>query len=459
MPFRDRVDAGQQLAARLSDLKLASPVVLGLPRGGVPVAAEVARRLHAPLDVLIVRKLGCPWQPELGIGAIGEDGARVLNHELIAQLAVPEAQLEAVALRETAELERRVRAYRGTRPPIPVAGKLVLLVDDGLATGFTARTAIEVLRRRGVDRVVLAVPVAPADTVEALRGVADDVVCLAAPALFLAIGSWYADFRQTSDEEVRRLLAASAAGSAAAPDTATAPAEGLDPAREVEIAAGRVRLPGTLLVPARPVGVVVFAHGSGSSRFSPRNIAVAGQLQQVGLATLLFDLLTPDEALARGNVFDIALLAERLRVATAWLARQPEVAALPVGYFGASTGAAAALQAAADLGDAISAIVSRGGRPDLAGPSLATVSAPTLLIVGGRDDLVLELNRRAQQRMQCATRLAVIPDAGHLFEEPGALAAVGGLAADWFLSHVRAPEATPDRSQPRGTPAPRRDVG
>jgi len=181
---------------------------------------------------------------------------------------------------------------------------------------------------------------------------------------------------------------------------------------------------------------VLFAHGSGSSRHSPRNRSVAAVLDSAGLGTLLFDLLTTTEERDRANVFDIDLLAARLVDATAWLRRQPGVGDLPIGYFGASTGAAAALWAAAESNADIAAVVSRGGRPDLAGPRLAAVSAPTLLIAGGDDDVVLELNRRARAQLRCENQLAVVRGATHLFEEPGTLQAAAELARDWFTSHL-----------------------
>ena len=205
----------------------------------------------------------------------------------------------------------------------------------------------------------------------------------------------------------------------------------------VEIAIGPVRLPGELHVPPAAAGVVVFAHGSGSSRLSPRNLAVARVLGERGLGTLLFDLLTPDEADDRANVFDIELLAERLSAAAAWLGEREDAGGLRQGLFGASTGAAAALVAAALPGNSIAAVVSRGGRPDLAGQALEAVTAPTLLIVGGHDEAVLELNREAQAHLRCLSRLEVVPGATHLFEERGALERVAELAADWFVEHQR----------------------
>jgi putative phosphoribosyl transferase len=206
---------------------------------------------------------------------------------------------------------------------------------------------------------------------------------------------------------------------------------------DVVVDAGPVRLGGHLTLPEATAGLVVFAHGSGSSRHSRRNRYVAAELNRAGLGTLLFDLLTPAEEHDRANVFDIGLLAGRLADVTRWLRAQPDVGDLRVGYFGASTGAAAALWAAAEPDADIAAVVSRGGRPDLAGPRLPMVVAPTLLIVGGHDEVVLELNRRAQAHLRrCDSRLTVIPGATHLFEEPGTLRAAAEAAGGWFTLHV-----------------------
>jgi putative phosphoribosyl transferase len=206
------------------------------------------------------------------------------------------------------------------------------------------------------------------------------------------------------------------------------------PSKDVEI--GEIGLLGTLAAPAAAKGVVAFAHGSGSSRLSPRNRMVAGALQQAGFATLLFDLLTESEAEDRDNVFDIDLLGGRLLLATDWLLEEPSVDGLSIGYFGASTGAAAALVAAAEHPDRLTAVVSRGGRPDLAGSALPKVRVPTLLIVGDYDDVVIDLNRQAMARMTCPTELEIGPGATHLFEEPGCLDHVVALTIDWFARHV-----------------------
>ncbi|MEV4838424.1 alpha/beta hydrolase [Nonomuraea sp. NPDC049486] len=194
-------------------------------------------------------------------------------------------------------------------------------------------------------------------------------------------------------------------------------------------------LSGQLVVPDGARGVVLFAHGSGSSGRSPRNRYVAAALNEAGLGTLLFDLLTPEEEYDRANVFDIELLAGRLLTATERVREQSAAANLPLGYFGASTGAAAALSAAAEPDADVAAIVSRGGRPDLAGPRLASVRAPTLLIVGGHDEQVLELNREAQRELGGESRLEIVPGATHLFEEPGALDQVADLTGSWFVTH------------------------
>jgi len=211
--------------------------------------------------------------------------------------------------------------------------------------------------------------------------------------------------------------------------------------REVAIPANGASLAGNLTIPAGAKGVVLFAHGSGSSRHSPRNVWVASRLSRDGIATLLFDLLTPDEEArdlhTREHRFDIALLAQRLVHAARWLDAQPDLRELALGFFGASTGSAAALVAAAELGDRVRAIVSRGGRPDLAGAAtLARVTAPTLLIVGSLDDVVIDLNRKAEAHLRCERRLAIVPGASHLFEEPGTLAHVAALASEWLVESL-----------------------
>jgi uncharacterized protein (TIGR00369 family) len=239
MPFRNRSDAGRRLAGRLQFLRSEDVVVLGLPRGGVPVAAEVARALGAPLDVILVRKLGVPAQPELGLGAIGESGARVINPEVVQYAHVSEAEIAQVERKERAELQRRAQRFRGDVPHEPLAGRIAVIVDDGIATGSTARAACQVARALGAATVVLAVPVAPPSADTAMRGDADEVICLEMPERFLAIGEWYEDFAQTSDEEVVALLRAARAGPGA-------PAAGTGPGFDGGARAGYGLVPGAL---------------------------------------------------------------------------------------------------------------------------------------------------------------------------------------------------------------------
>jgi putative phosphoribosyl transferase len=323
VPFVDRVDAGRRLAERLRHLRGEDVVVLGLPRGGVSVAAEVARALDASLDVIVVRKLGVPSRPELAMGAVGEDGVLVVNERVVRGVHASEVEFAEVERREGEEVQRSARRFRGERAGLLLAGRTVLVVDDGVATGSTARAACRVARAQGAARVVLAVPVCRRDVAGALGDVVDEVVCLVAPEGFSAVGQFYADFRPTSDREVVELLRRGARRAMSVPADPPPPGgpinevDGIDGVdgvvdEEVEVVAGRAHLGGYLSVPAGARGLVVFVHGSGSSRHSPRNRYVAGVLQAAGLATLLFDLLTPREERDRATVFDIALLAGRL---------------------------------------------------------------------------------------------------------------------------------------------------
>ncbi|MEU6083559.1 phosphoribosyltransferase [Streptomyces sp. NPDC047108] len=447
--FTDRAEAGRMLAAELDRLRDENPVVLGLPRGGVPVAYEVARALGAPLDVILVRKLGVPSHRELGFGAIGEGGVRIVHEHIAALSRADDSALAAVEHAEETELRRQAERFRRGRDRLPLDGRTAVVIDDGIATGATASVACRVARAQGAEQVVLAVPVAPPDAADHLRAAVDELVCLSTPAAFFAVGEWYEDFSQTSDDEVVELLDRRAAdlGTRGADRSGAAPPPASGEV-EIPVPSDRVALPGDLVLPPGAGGIVVFAHGSGSSRHSPRNRAVAAALTEAGLGTLLFDLLTPEEERDRANVFDIETLARRLTEATRMVRREY---GLPIGYFGASTGAAAALWAAADdaatgaaaPGSAVPhepvfAVVSRGGRPDLAEQRLDAVRAPTLLIVGGRDETVVDLNRQARARLTCECRLEVVPGATHLFEEPGALETVCELARDWFLPHAKA---------------------
>lgn len=425
--FRDREEAGRRLARRLEHEDLDHPIVLALPRGGVPVAAPVGQALGADVVPFVARKIGAPGHPEFGIGAVAE-GDELVVSDAAAQLGISSDELEALADAERSEIVRRVEAYRQGRPLPRLEGRDVVLVDDGLATGVTAEAALRSVRRQHPRRLLFAAPVCAPDTAKRLEPLADDIVCLSAPEGFGAVGQWYENFAPTTDEEVVALVQ----GGQQNPS---------GEAREITVDVGPgATVVGDLAVPADTRGIVVFAHGSGSSRKSPRNQQVAETLQGNGLATLLVDLLTADEAeedAQSGHLrFDIDLLARRLQASTAAVRDEPDVAELPLGYFGASTGAAAALVAAAEEGDRVGAVVSRGGRPDLAGDAVHRVSAPTLLIVGEGDPQVLELNRQVLKLLPAGAKLEVVPGATHLFEEEGALEQVAELAGDWFRTHL-----------------------
>ncbi len=425
--FADRTDAGRQLAAKLVTMGFDRPIVYALPRGGVPVALEIAGALHAPLDLVLVRKIGAPGAPEVALGAIveGEHPQTVINENVRRMSGAEDDYLERARERELLELERRRKRYLGDRPRLDPKGRTAIIVDDGLATGATAKAAIMAIKRQGAAKIVLAVPTAPEDALADMRKLADLVVCLHPAVYFNGVGAFYDDFHQLTDEETLGLLRQGWVEDSFARRQIAVPPNGLT---------------GDLCVPPDPRGIVLFAHGSGSSRLSPRNVAVAGTLNAQGFATLLLDLLTENEARDRRNVFDIPLLAERLVEAELWISSEPDIADLPLGLFGASTGAAAAMLAAAELHNRVEAIVSRGGRADLAGPQLAQVSAPTLLIVGGDDGDVLTLNRKALASLKCEKLLKIVPGATHLFEEPGALEAVTDMAGAWF-QHYLAPSA------------------
>lgn len=420
--FRDRSHAGQLLGRVLQSHRDAHPLILGLPRGGVPVAWEIAHALDTDMDVLVVRKLGIPWQPEYAFGAIGENGISIIDRDVCASVGLSDSDIDAISQREGIELNLRVALFRGRQPMADVKQREVVIVDDGIATGSTMLAAIAVLRRLGARKIVVAAPVASIQAAQTIARKVDEFICLHTPEDFRAVALYYDNFEQETDEHVRSLLAGYGAREVHVP--------------VIDSTGKEITLPGSLTLPSNARGIVIFAHGSGSSRFSSRNVHVARMLQKVGLGTLLFDLLTDDEAADRQNVFDINLLATRLERAIDYLKSHSQWASLPLALFGASTGAGAALVAAARRPGDVSAVVSRGGRPDLAGTALPLVQAPTLLVVGGSDHEVIGLNELAMQRLQCPHELKIVPGATHLFEEPGTLDAAAELAARWFLDHL-----------------------
>jgi putative phosphoribosyl transferase len=437
MTFENREEAGRELAKKLDAFaNRADVTVLGIPRGGVVVAYEIATTLGLSLDIFLSRKLGVPGHEELAFGAVAAEDGRYLDEQIIRAAKISPQQIERITAEVRATLNQRAAAYRGNRPPLQVAGRIIILVDDGIATGASAYAAIRALRQMKPALLVLAVPVVPSSTCAWLQSLVDQMVVLTAPKDFYAVGQFYEDFSQVEDNEVITLL--QRAEQLSSNRRGISQPGSPEVSREVRIDLGAVQLEGTLSVPANTLGLVLFAHGSGSSRHSPRNQYVAKVLQSKGIATLLFDLLTHQEELVDERTsefrFDIGLLAQRLAGVTRWAHSQVTIQNLPIGYFGASTGAAAALVAAAQLPGLVTAVVARGGRPDLAEDFLRGVRASVLLLVGERDEMVIALNQKAFQKLHCETKqLIVVPGATHLFEEPGALEKVASAAADWFV--------------------------
>lgn len=413
--FVDREDAGKKLAEKLMGYKDIDAAVFALPRGGVVVGRAVADALGLPLDIIAIRKIGHPFMPEYAIGVVDEAGEMIYNE------AETKAMNQEWLAKETEtqinEARRRSMAYRGGRTPPDMKGKTAIIVDDGIATGLTMRGAVRAMKKQGARMIVVAVPCAPPDSMQTVKDEgAHDVLVLEDPKDFLgAVGLHYVKFNQVEDDEVVKLLG-------------RPPGE----SNEIHIPIGAIALEGTLAIPPGAKGLVIFVHGSGSSRFSPRNMFVAEVLQKAGIGTLLIDLLTKEEDAVYERRFDIDMLVARLEGIIGWIRERDDARELPIGLFGASTGAAAALRIAARTKTGIVAIVSRGGRPDLAMEALPDVTAPTLLIVGGDDTEVIALNEQAFEKLRCEKKLEIIPGATHLFEEPGALDDVAHRAQEWF---------------------------
>ena len=424
--FPNRRKAGRLLAEGLQPLlkgiRHGDLVILGIPRGGVPVAREVAAMYGAPLDVVIVRKLGVPSQPELAMGAVGEGGVRVLNRDVIDSMSIRSEEIERVARDEVAEIGRRVDRYREGRSSLHLTGKTVVIVDDGLATGSTAIAACQVVRACGADRVILAVPVAPFGWTSVVGNAADDLFTLSEPRDFMSVGQFYDEFEQVDDAEVRAIIADSATTS-----------RSVD-ARDITVDAGRgVHLSASLMVPDNASSVVFFAHGSGSGRLSPRNLEVSRRLNDVGIATVLVDLEDVDDWSRDGDMVRTA--ADRLWRTIEAVSSMSGLGGLPVGLIGSSTGGAVALLVAIENPERISAVVTRGGRPDLLGARVAQVRCPVLMIVGAHDEVVLQLNRNAA-RLVPDCSLVQVAGATHLFDEPGTLKEAARLACGFFRLHL-----------------------
>ncbi len=419
LPFTDRSEAGRRLAERVRPHAVDDPLVLALPRGGVPVGAELARRLDAEFDVLVVRKIGLPGRPELGVGAIAEDGRVLFDDLALARMRVPRQALSGTVDAERAELDRRRRVYRGERPPPRIAGRDCVVVDDGVATGGTARAALRMVRQAGPAQLVLAVPVASREAIAMLGEEADAVVVLGVPDNFRAVGEWYRDFDLLSDGHVTAIMS-EVGRSHSRPGTA----------RGVRVRAGDVYLDGDLTLPAVLRGAAVLAFGE--ARGDPRWRAIASVLQRSGYATLMLDLLVGDERSSVGGGAATEVLGERLSSAVTWLRRATDAASEPVGVLGSGAAAPAALVTAARRPGDVAGVVVHGGRIDLAEPALPEVRAPVLVLLESRDSFVRELGEWARGRMGGPTDLKVMSGAEELLRGAKEWRRVAVETQDWF---------------------------
>jgi len=430
MLFQDRKDAGQRLAFALRERRFERPVVLGIPRGGVPVAAEVARALGGDLAVVVARKLGAPGSAELAIGATTANGVAYVNETLALETGADAGYLARERERQTREARRREELFNGHRRP-PVAGRIVIIVDDGVATGATAIAAVRSMKVAGAERVILAVPVGPPGTIAQLRQEADEVVCLYEEPDFWAVGQYYVDFSPVEDSEVKAVL------------DAFMPAAVPDP-RDFVISRDHVTLSARVLTPPGdgPFPCVVFVHGLGSSKESPRNVVIAEHLADAGIAALLFDLSGHGESsadpLGEGEAAYVADVTAVFR----WAQARPELDAARLGLAGSSLGAVIAVRAVLLGLVRPETMVLRA--PPLGPGDFDRLDVPSLVIIGSEDPLLASVKYGVARSKRAS--LAVVEGASHLFEEPGTLEEVLKATVSWF-SRWLAPAATP--SPPR----------
>jgi predicted phosphoribosyltransferase/alpha/beta superfamily hydrolase len=423
--FRDRQDAGRQLAAVLKLKGIVRPVVLGIPRGGVPVALEVARALDGELGVVVARKLRAPGQPELAIGAVTASGATFVNEELASLTGAGKQYLERETAAQVTEAARREARFDGHRRPV-IRGRTVIVIDDGLATGATAIAALRSLRAEGAARIILAVPVASPETIERMRPEADEVVCLQEESDFYAIGQFYVDFGQVDDTEVRSLLDQFGEGQPSAERHAFI------------VTRDGVRLAGRMLVPpgAGPFAAVIFVHGLGSDKDSPRNAVIAERLLDEGMTAVLFDLSGHGESGrdARGS----DAFEDDLAAVFRWVTARPDIDAGRIGVAGSSYGGTVAVAATVAGSIAPRALVLRA--PPIAAADVERLTVPSLAIIGSHDRLIADVSEAAGR---CpALTLSVVHGASHLFEEPGALDEALERTVSWFKTVMAEPHAT-----------------
>ena len=420
MYFRDRKDAGEQLAAVLKQKGYVDAVVLGIPRGGLPVATEVARAVGGILAVVVARKLGAPGNPELAIGATTASGITYINEGVARAVGASQAYIDAEKLRQVLEAQRREELFDGHRRP-GLKDRTVIVVDDGVATGATAIAAIRATKAEGAKRVVIAVPVGPPEMIDLLGKEADEVVCLESDPGFWAVGQYYDNFDQVSDQDVRALLDAYAAPPPA-PDST-----------HVTIKRNQINLAGILTTPAGagPFPLVIFVHGLGSGKDSPRNVTIAAHIVDSGIATLLFDLSGHGESLPDPHDGLGAYVAD-LQAAFAWATVAPQVKNDAIGIAGSSLGATIAVKALIEGHVKPRTMVLRA--PPVEPEDFRRIDVPSLVLIGSLDPLRSDVEWGATPCPQLT--LSVVQGASHLFEEPGTLEQALRLTVGWFVQHL-----------------------
>lgn len=431
MTFRDRAEAGQKLVDALAPVLKSPCVVAAIPRGGVSVALPIVERFGLPLTVVYARKLTAPMAPEFAFGAIDEDGHTIVESRAVAMLGLQLADVEQAKARVSGEIKRRMATYGVPALGHYLPGAAVVLVDDGLATGLTMRAALQYARRHGASEITVAVPCASTQAANEFGRAADHFVCLTVDEEFMAVGQYYRDFSTVSDDDVIRMLARAREGGAR-------PASGTESVRVSFKSSRGFRLAGRLLIPPSPGPhpTVVFAHGWGSGKDSPRNQAAGEALRAVGFAALLFDFTghgesdgTPDDSTQPQQVDD-------LRAALDALEGFDEVDRGRLGVVGASSGAAVALlQAARD--PRIRALALRSPNPAGAEGAVVAVTAPTLVVVGEQDEPTRAAIEPLLVRFGGPHTLEVVPGGDHLFEDPTALARATASIVVWFKEHLR----------------------
>lgn len=434
--FNDRAEAGRALAAKLESVfrrrEREKLVVLAVPRGGVPIAFEIARAFGASFDVLLVERLVPPGGQDYTLGAVSETGVSYVNFARFDELSLAEGELAHIKSQAAREIKRKTLEYRGERLPLPIAGRTVVVVDEMARSGATAIAAARALRKRGAARVLFAAVATTPESTRAISSEVDQLVSLHTIEGLESTERLFVSTVEPTDVDVRAYLeeARHFAIPVGRRIRASAPAEH----EEVRLEGSQIQALADIVMPVEPEGLVIFAHGMRSNRLSPRNLHVARVLHGVRVGTIIFDLFSELELLGQLGTPDLQELTRRVIEVAKWARERYR---LPIAFFGAGTGAAAALLAAAALGREVEAVVTRGARPELGASELVGMTAPALLVVGGEDSATIEINRRVEAALSSEVDLEIIPGAGHLFEEAGALEAVAHLAADWYLSCFR----------------------